>query len=216
MPDEASLLLFCFGLTTRPTFRPVSLSEPRGPGRRSQPLQTPPPERRSSLFLCPRPETVDRQKRTGPPNATPRLLSVHDRRSKWGIRSRRGDLTRPKLDRHRVDGGPSEREGLRRIAPRERMPCTCPLAPRGIVCPTSHHGRDDGLRAASRSSVVRQRSGSAAGRGADRPLQPVVCAQHGRVANGVQVPCRRTARENVKELLPKANLGRVTNRGEEG
>jgi hypothetical protein len=43
-----------------------------------------------------------------------------------------------------------------------------------------------------------------------------VCAQHGRAANGVQVPDRRTARENVKELLPEANSGRVTNRGKEG
>jgi len=29
-------------------------------------------------------------------------------------------------------------------------------------------------------------------------VEQLVCAQHGRVVNGVQVPCRRTAREYVK------------------
>jgi hypothetical protein len=47
-------------------------------------------------------------------------------------------------------------------------------------------------------------------------MRLLVCAQHGRVVNGVQVPCRRTARENVKELLLEANLGRVIGWGEEG
>ena len=38
-------------------------------------------------------------------------------------------------------------------------------------------------------------------------LQRVVCAQHGRVVNGVQVPCRRTAHGNMNQLLPEANSG---------
>ena len=43
-----------------------------------------------------------------------------------------------------------------------------------------------------------------------------VCAQHGRVVNGVKVSCRRTVHGNMKELLREANSARVTKRGEEG
>ena len=47
-------------------------------------------------------------------------------------------------------------------------------------------------------------------------LERIVCAQHGRVVNGVKVPCRRTNHGNMSQLLPEANSGRVTARGEEG
>jgi hypothetical protein len=59
-----------------------------------------------------------------------------------------------------------------------------------------------------------QRSASAAAPQRGR-LQPV-CAQHGRVAQGVQVPRRRTAHGNMRQLLLEANSGRVTDRGKEG
>ena len=44
----------------------------------------------------------------------------------------------------------------------------------------------------------------------------LVCAQHGRVENGVKVSCERTLRENVIKSLREANSGRVTDQGEEG
>jgi hypothetical protein len=58
-----------------------------------------------------------------------------------------------------------------------------------------------------------------------RPLHAVVCAQHGRVANGVtllrrgfggrEVPCERTKtwKHEIKSPV-EANSGRVTDRGE--
>jgi hypothetical protein len=48
------------------------------------------------------------------------------------------------------------------------------------------------------------------------PLECDVCAQHGRVVNGVKVPCRRTDHGNMNNLPLEANSGRVTDRGKEG
>jgi len=45
-------------------------------------------------------------------------------------------------------------------------------------------------------------------------LPRLVCAQHGHVVNGVQVPCRNT--RNEKRLPSEANCVRATERGKEG
>ena len=51
---------------------------------------------------------------------------------------------------------------------------------------------------------------------ASRILRHLVCAQHGRVVNGVKVSYRRTDHESMKDLSLEANSERVTNQGEEG
>ena len=43
-----------------------------------------------------------------------------------------------------------------------------------------------------------------------------MCAQHGHVVNGVEVPCRNTKHEKMNILLSEANSERVTDSGKEG
>ena len=45
-------------------------------------------------------------------------------------------------------------------------------------------------------------------------MERLVCAQHGHVVNGVQVPCGNT--RNETKPLPEAKRGRATNRVKEG
>jgi hypothetical protein len=52
--------------------------------------------------------------------------------------------------------------------------------------------------------------------GVSRCLHCLVCAQHGRVVNGVKVPCEGTEtwKHEIKSPV-EVNSGRVTDRGEE-
>jgi hypothetical protein len=48
-------------------------------------------------------------------------------------------------------------------------------------------------------------------------MMRLVCAQHGHVVNGVEVPCRNTKHEKkMNILLSEANSERVTDSGKEG
>ena len=47
-------------------------------------------------------------------------------------------------------------------------------------------------------------------------VRRLVCAQHGRVVNGVKVLCGNSSKHEMLKPLSEANSGRVTDSGKEG